>query len=73
MRNTIYLDYNATTPCDPEVVDAMLPYFRDNFGNASSQSHSYGWLASDALEKSSYTIANTLKVSPDQILSLIHI
>jgi cysteine desulfurase len=68
MRNTIYLDYNATTPCDPEVVDAMLPYFRDNFGNASSQGHSYGWLASDALEKSSYVIANALNVSPNQII-----
>ena len=68
MKNTIYFDYNATTPCDPDVVGAMLPYFSDTFGNASSQGHSYGWLASDALERSSYEIANALKISPNQIV-----
>ena len=68
MKNSIYFDFNATTPCDPEVVEAMLPYFSETFGNASSQHHAFGWLASDALEKSAHSIAQGLGVSPNELV-----
>ena len=41
----VYMDYSATTPIDPRVVDKMLPYLREQFGNAASRSHAYGWAA----------------------------
>ncbi|HEY0434346.1 MAG TPA: aminotransferase class V-fold PLP-dependent enzyme, partial [Chitinophagaceae bacterium] len=44
------MDYNATTPCDPAVVEAMLPYFGDRFGNAASRDHAFGWQAHEAVD-----------------------
>ena len=68
MYSQIYLDYNATTPCHQEVVDAMLPYFREDFGNPSSSHHPYGWLAKDAIATANATIAQTLNISPATIV-----
>ncbi len=50
MKQPIYLDYSATTPVDPRVVDAMLPFLREDFGNPASRSHAYGWRAEEAVE-----------------------
>lgn len=64
----IYLDYNATTPCDPRVVEAMLPYFTQHFGNAASRDHGYGWVASDAVESAREQVARLINTSPKHIV-----
>lgn len=63
----IYLDYAATTPVDPRVLKAMLPYFTEKFGNSSSL-HSFGQEAKEDLEKSRETIANSLGAKPEEII-----
>src|SRR5579864_1572229 len=65
--NPIYLDYNATTPIDPAVYEAMLPYLRDQFGNPSS-SHAYGRAAHDAVECARRQVAELLNAKPDEIV-----
>lgn len=64
----LYMDYNATTPCDKRVVEAMLPYFSEHFGNASSAHHPYGWLAKEALENATAAIAQILGVAPGELV-----
>lgn len=64
MDKKIYLDYNATTPCDPLVVEHMLPFFNEKFGNPSSSHHAYGWIARDIVRESTQLIAETLGISP---------
>lgn len=64
----IYLDHHATTPVDPRVLEEMLPYFTNHFGNASSLDHSYGYDASVAVEKAREQIANTINARHDEII-----
>ena len=59
IKTPIYLDNNSTTPMDPRVLDSMLPYFQDRFGNSSSN-HSFGWIAKSAAENARDIIANFL-------------
>ena len=66
-RTKIYLDYAATTPVDPRVLECMLPYFREHFGNPSSI-HAFGQRAESALENARETVADTLNCVPDEII-----
>jgi cysteine desulfurase len=68
MALPIYLDHHATTPVDPRVLDAMLPYFREDFGNAASSGHVYGWRAEAAVEASRERIAAAIGAEPREIV-----
>lgn len=63
-----YFDMQATTPMDPRVLDAMLPFFASNFGNPHSRSHAYGWDAEDATEKARKQIASLIGADPREII-----
>ncbi len=67
-QKSIYLDYNATTPCDPRVVEAMLPWFYENPGNAASRTHAIGWKAEEAVKNARKQIANLIEVESNEIV-----
>ena len=68
MKLPIYLDYHATTPVDPSVLEAMLPFFTENFGNAASRNHKFGWTASTAVENARKQVAKLINSSAKEIV-----
>jgi cysteine desulfurase len=67
-NNLIYFDNNATTPCDPRVVDTMLPWFYQNPGNAASRSHAFGWKAEEAVDYARGQVADLISVESKEII-----
>jgi cysteine desulfurase len=68
MNNIIYLDNHATTKVDPEVLEEMLPYFSEIYGNPSSRLHNYGWMAEQAIEKAREQVARLINAKPYEII-----
>ncbi|GMU72435.1 MAG: IscS subfamily cysteine desulfurase [Burkholderiales bacterium] len=68
MKLPIYLDYSATTPVDPRVAQAMIPWLTENFGNPASRSHAYGWAAEEAVEKARGHVAALVNCDPREIV-----
>jgi cysteine desulfurase len=68
MKLPIYMDYHATTPVDPRVLEAMLPYFTQEFGNPASRNHAFGWAAEKAVEQARQQVADLVGATPKEIV-----
>jgi cysteine desulfurase len=68
VRQPIYLDHHATTPVDPRVLESMLPYFTERFGNAASKQHAFGWDAADAVEQARSKVADLMGAGAREIV-----
>lgn len=68
MAQPVYLDFNATTPVDPRVMEYMLPFFTQHFGNASSRTHAYGWVAAQAVDDAREQVAALIGSEPGEII-----
>ncbi len=68
VRFPIYLDHHATTPCDPRVVEAMRPWWTDEFGNAASKTHAFGWRADEAVEGARQRVADLIGADPRELV-----
>ncbi len=68
MKLPVYMDYHSTTPVDPKVLEAMLPFFTEHFGNTASLQHRFGWIAKEAVEIARKNIANAINAQPQEII-----
>jgi cysteine desulfurase len=68
MNSPVYLDFNSTTPVDPRVLEVMLPFFSERFGNASSRTHAFGWAAAQAVDDARESVAALLHAEPQEII-----
>jgi len=69
LKLPIYLDYSATTPVDPRVAQAMIPWLTEQFGNPASRSHAYGWEAEEAVENARAEVAKLVNCAPTRAWS----